>query len=79
MVVTVCTGSCCHLRGAYRVLEKTKELIACRGLEDKITLKTTMCMGKCSDGVSVSVDGKYFSVKSEDLDEVTSYIEAELK
>ena len=62
MKVTVCIGSSCHIKGSRPVVEKLQELIAQENLNDKIELSGTFCMGKCQQGVCVTVDGAFFSV-----------------
>ena len=49
MVIQICIGSACHLRGSYDVIEKMKALIAADNLEDKITLKASFCLGRCGE------------------------------
>jgi len=57
MVVEVCVGSSCHLKGSYEVIELFKARIAKDKLEDKIALKGTFCLGKCGiAGVSIRVE-----------------------
>lgn len=56
MVVKVCVGSSCHLRGSYDVIEEMKRLIKKYGVEDKIDLQATFCVGNCTHGVSVLAD-----------------------
>lgn len=56
MVVQVCIGSACHLKGSYDVIMKLKGLIDEMGLEDKVELKSSFCLGQCSEAVSVKVD-----------------------
>lgn len=57
MVVEVCVGSSCHLKGSYEVIGLFKARIAKDKLEDKIDLKGTFCLGKCGiAGVSIRVD-----------------------
>ena len=58
MVINVCIGSSCHLKGSYDVIQKLKTIIAERNLEDKIELKAGFCLGHCSNGVSMNVDGE---------------------
>ena len=65
MKVTVCIGSSCHLKGSRQIVEKLKELVAKNGLESKVELGGTFCMGNCQNGVSVTVDGKLLSVSPE--------------
>ena len=63
MKVTVCIGSSCHIKGSRQVVEGLQYLIAKEGLGDKVELGGTFCMGKCQQGVCVTVDDKFFSVK----------------
>ena len=61
MVVEVCVGSSCHLKGSYDVIQKLQKLIAENNLEDKVTLKASFCLGNCSNGVSMRIDGEVVS------------------
>ena len=61
MVVDVCVGSSCHLKGSYDVIQKLQKLIAENNLEDKVTLKASFGLGNCSNGVSMRIDGKVVS------------------
>ncbi len=67
--VTVCIGSSCHLKGSRQVVERLQHLIAENGLKDSVDLGGTFCMGKCQQGVCVTVDDKFFSVSPETVDE----------
>ncbi len=62
MKVTVCIGSSCHIKGARQVVEQLQYLIAENALKDKVELGGTFCMGKCQQGVCVTVDDAFFSV-----------------
>lgn len=59
MVLSVCVGSSCHLKGSYDVIETFKKLIADKQLESDIELRACFCLGRCSDGVAVKADGNY--------------------
>ena len=59
MVVQICIGSACHLRGSYDVIEKLKSLIKADGLENKIVLKAGFCLGRCGEFVTVKVDDEF--------------------
>ena len=59
MVLSVCVGSSCHLKGSYDVIETFKRVIKERKLEAKIELRACFCLGRCSDGVAVKADDKY--------------------
>ncbi len=65
MRITVCLGDSCHLKGTRRVAEQLQALIAKNGLKDEIDLSGTFCMGQCRTGVSVTVDGAYYSLSPE--------------
>ncbi len=62
MKVTVCIGSSCHLKGSRQVVEELQYLIAQHDLKEKVELGGTFCMGKCQEGVCVTVDGQLFSL-----------------
>lgn len=63
--VTICIGSSCHIKGSRQVVEKLQELIAQNKLEDKVNLCGTFCLGKCQEGVCVTVDDEFYSVSPE--------------
>lgn len=65
MRITVCIGSSCHIKGSRQVVEQLQNLIADNDLKDKVELGGTFCMGKCQQGVCVSVDEAFFSVSPE--------------
>ena len=67
MKITVCIGSSCHIKGSRPVVEQLQALIAENGLGDRIDLGGTFCMGKCQQGVCVTVDGELFSVSPESV------------
>jgi len=56
MIVQICIGSACHLKGSYAVIESFKTLLAQTRLEDQVTLKSSFCMGSCAGSVSVKID-----------------------
>ena len=62
MKITVCIGSSCHIKGSRTVVEQLQALIAENGLADKIELSGTFCMGKCQQGVCVTVNDEFYSV-----------------
>ena len=65
MKMTVCIGSSCHIKGSRQVVEQLQALIAENNLGDKIELGGTFCMGRCQQGVCVTVDDEVFSVSPE--------------
>ncbi len=69
MKVTVCIGSSCHIKGSRQVVEQLQYLINENNLNDVVELAGTFCMGKCQQGVCVTVDDKFYSVTPETVDE----------
>ena len=65
MKVTVCIGSSCHIKGSRRVVEELQYLISKNALKEKVELGGTFCMGKCQEGVCVTVDDNLYSVSPE--------------
>ena len=65
MKVTVCIGSSCHIKGSRPVVEQLQSLIAEKNLDGKVELGGTFCMGKCQQGVCVTVDDAVHSVSPE--------------
>lgn len=61
-------GSACFLKGSKAVADRLMYLVENGGLKDKIDLRGAFCMGKCSEGVSVNVDGEIFSVSPSTTD-----------
>jgi NADH:ubiquinone oxidoreductase subunit E len=72
MKITVCIGSSCHIKGSRQVVEQLQNLIEKNNLQDKVDLGGTFCMGKCQQGVCVTVDDNFFSVTPETVDEFFS-------
>ena len=68
--ITVCVGSSCHLKGSRQIVEALREMIAEKNLSDKIELAGTFCMGKCDEGVCVTVNEDFFSVSPETVKEL---------
>ena len=59
MILKVCVGSSCHLKGSYDVIDTFKSLIEKENLGDKIELRACFCLNRCSEGVSVKADDNY--------------------
>ena len=58
------------------MVEGLQYLIAKEGLGDKVELGGTFCMGKCQQGVCVTVDDNFFSVTP---DTVKEFFDKEIK
>lgn len=57
MVLKVCIGSACHVKGSYYVIEAIKDIIKKEFLEGKVELKACFCLNDCLEGVSLSIEG----------------------
>ena len=67
--ITVCIGSSCHIKGSRQVIEQLQQLVAENGLGDQVELSGTFCMGKCQQGVCVTVNDTFYSVTPESVSE----------
>ena len=57
MVIQVCVGSSCHLKGSPEIVELLQESIEKENLGDSVTLVGGFCIGKCNRvGVTIQVD-----------------------
>ena len=65
MKITVCIGSSCHIKGSRQVVEQLQRLLAEHDLKDRVEMSGTFCMGKCQQGVCISVDDRFYSVSPE--------------
>lgn len=62
--IYICVGSSCHLKGSYQIVRIFGELIEKNGLQGKVELKASFCLGHCTKGVAAKIDGEFV----EDLD-----------
>lgn len=69
MKITVCIGSSCHIKGSRQVVSSLQQLIAQNHLDEKVELGGTFCMGNCQKGVCVTVDGEFFSVSPDTVED----------
>ena len=57
MIIQVCVGSSCHLKGSAEIVELFKNAILEHRLDREITLAGSFCIGKCNRmGVTVQID-----------------------
>lgn len=71
MIVQICVGSSCHLKGSYEIVELFKKAVAEHHLDNDVTLAGSFCTGKCNRiGVTVTIDDNIFTgVTPEKFDE----------
>ena len=57
MIIQICVGSSCHIKGSPEIVELLQNAVAEHGLDDEVTLAGSFCIGKCNRvGVTVQVD-----------------------
>jgi len=57
MIVQICVGSSCHLKGSEKIVELFQKAIEEHELEDEITLAGCFCTGRCNRvGVTITVN-----------------------
>ena len=57
MIVQICVGSSCHLKGSPEIVELLQNAVEEYHLEDEVVLTGSFCIGKCNRvGVTVQVD-----------------------
>ena len=62
MVIKICVGSSCHLKGAPQLVELLQKAVKDNNLENEITLAGSFCIGKCNrDGVTIQVDDEVYA------------------
>ena len=62
MIIQICVGSSCHLKGSAEIVELLQKAIAEYNLDDQITLAGSFCTGKCNrSGVTVQIDDDIYT------------------
>ena len=57
IIIQVCVGSSCHLRGSQEIIELLKKAVEDHHLENEVTLAGSFCIGKCNRiGVTIQVN-----------------------
>ena len=57
LIVQVCVGSSCHLKGSPEIVELLESAVAQHHIEDEVVLTGSFCIGKCNRvGVTVQVN-----------------------
>lgn len=70
MKIEICVGSSCHVRGSYEVVKNVEAFVKDQGLEQDIELKGCFCMGHCTEGVSMKIDGAVLQVSEDTVVEL---------
>ena len=57
LIVQVCVGSSCHLKGSYEIVELLERAVQEHHIEEEVVLSGSFCIGKCNRvGVTVQVN-----------------------
>ena len=57
VIVQVCVGSSCYLKGSQEIVDRMQRIIDEKHLEDEVVLVGSFCIGKCNRvGVTVQVN-----------------------
>ena len=51
MIVQVCIGSSCHLKGSHDIVDLMKSAVEENNLSDEVVLAGSFCCGMCSKRV----------------------------
>lgn len=61
MIIQICVGSSCHLKGSAAIVELLQKAVKDYRLEGDITLAGSFCTGKCNRvGVTIQVDDEVY-------------------
>ncbi|SEM18742.1 hypothetical protein SAMN04489760_10650 [Syntrophus gentianae] len=61
LLVTICVGSSCSIRGSDELASEIQRFIEKENLADSIEIVGAFCMDACSKGVSIRVGERQFS------------------
>ena len=84
LLITICVGSSCSLRGSDDLASEFQRLIEKENLEGLVDIVGAFCMDTCDKGVSVKVGERAFSgIRPWDAEaffykEIKSYVDYEL-
>ncbi len=62
MLVQICVGSACHVKGAPEIIELFTKQVETHGLQDEVALAGCFCSGQCNrQGVTILVDDEVYT------------------
>lgn len=62
MLVQICIGSSCYLKGSQEIVEIAQKMLKEYNLEDEVVLAGSFCFGKCNRiGVTLSIDDEVYT------------------
>lgn len=77
LIVSVCVGTNCYLKGSYDVLQEFIQLSRKYDIEKKVEFKGTFCIENCAHGPSVKIglENQKFGVA---VDEIEQFFMSEI-
>lgn len=66
IIISICIGSACHLKGAHSVLEVFKLLIDKYKVNAQVSLEGNFCQNRCTEGVVIKIDDEIITHVSRD-------------
>ena len=71
MIIKICIGSSCHLKGSPAIVDLANNAVRQYQLSDRVTITGSFCIGKCNrTGVTVQVDDEiHVGVTAENFQE----------
>ena len=71
LIVQICVGSACHLKGSQDIVELLQKAVEEHGLDGEVVLTGSFCIGKCNrTGVTVQVnDDVHVGITRENFNE----------
>jgi NADH:ubiquinone oxidoreductase subunit E len=81
LTIEVCIGSSCYVKGSNQVVQLLKDMISDHQWEEQVILKGAFCMGMCSQGLGIRVNGRplYGISLHNAKQELTKYITTQLQ
>lgn len=62
MIIQICVGSACHLKGSEKLVGLFEDALKKYDLENDVTLAGSFCTGRCNrEGVTISVDDDVYT------------------
>ncbi|WP_279221823.1 (2Fe-2S) ferredoxin domain-containing protein [Clostridium sp. JN-1] len=70
IIISICVGSACYLKGSQNVIESLQNLILKYQLKSFVELRGSFCLGYCAHDVSVKIneEEKVYSVNENNID-----------
>ena len=62
MIIQICVGSSCHLKGSAEIVALLQKAVEEHHLENEVTLAGSFCTGQCNRvGVTIQVDDEVYT------------------